>query len=83
MPLARRSRSSRSTFTRPDQLVEALTGVRRSTTRYWLRFPRGAMSYDRAVEQSVVLLDAARQAGVARLVHVSVVNASIGGPTHA
>ena len=39
------------------------------------------MSYDRAVEQSVVLLDAARQAGVSRLVHVSVVNASIGGPT--
>ena len=80
-PLARRITVRPLDFTRPDQLVESLTGVQTLYNTYWLRFPRGAMSYDRAVEQSVVLLDAARQAGVARLVHVSVVNASIGGPT--
>ncbi len=39
------------------------------------------MSYERAVEQSGILLAAARQAGVARIVHVSVVNASTDGPT--
>ncbi len=79
--MARRITVKPLDFTRPDQLVEALTGVQTLYNTYWLRFPRGAMSYDRAVEQSVVLLDAARQAGVSRLVHVSVVNASIGGPT--
>ncbi len=80
-PLARRITVKPLDFTRPDQLVEALAGVETLYNTYWLRFPRGAMSYDRAVEQSVVLLDAARRAGVSRLVHVSVVNASIGGPT--
>jgi len=68
-------------FTRPDQLVEALTGVETLYNTYWLRFPRGALSYERAVEQSVILFVAARQAGVGRIVHVSVVNASTDGPT--
>ncbi|HVQ22704.1 MAG TPA: NAD-dependent epimerase/dehydratase family protein, partial [Candidatus Saccharimonadia bacterium] len=54
-------------FTRPDELVEALIGVETLYNTYWLRFPRGDMSYDRAVEQSVVLLDAARRAEVSRL----------------
>lgn len=79
--MARRIAVKPLDFTRPDQLVEALTGVETLYNTYWLRFPHSATSYDRAVEQSVVLLDAARQAGVSRLVHVSVVNASLGGPT--
>jgi NADH dehydrogenase len=68
-------------FTRPDRLIEALTDVETLYNTYWLRFPRGDMGYERAVEQSAILLGAARQAGVGRIVHVSVVNASPDGPT--
>jgi uncharacterized protein YbjT (DUF2867 family) len=79
--LARRITVKPLDFTRPDQLVEALTGVETLYNTYWLRFPRGAMSYERAVEQTVTLLGAAERAGIGRIVHVSVVNASIDGPT--
>ena len=79
--LARRIAVKPLDFTRPDRLVEALTGVATLYNTYWLRFPRDGMTYERAVEQSAVLLAAARQAGVERIVHVSVVNASPDGPT--
>ena len=80
-PLAARIAVEPLDFTRPDRLIEALAGVETLYNTYWLRFPRGDMGYERAVEQSAILLGAARQAGVARVVHVSVVNASLDGPT--
>jgi NADH dehydrogenase len=43
---------------------------------YWLRFPRDGSTFESAVAKSAVLLRAARDAGVRRLVHVSVVNAA-------
>jgi NADH dehydrogenase len=68
-------------FGRPDLLAEALQGVDTLYNTYWLRFPRAGMGYDRAVEQSAILLAAAERAGVERLVHVSVVHADPQGAT--
>jgi len=48
---------------------------------YWLRFERGASTFDRAIANTGVLLEAARSAGVRRVVHISVVNASAGAST--
>ena len=61
---------------RPDELVAALAGVDTLFNTYWLRFPRGDATFDGAVARSAALLAAARQAGVRRVVHVSVVNAA-------
>lgn len=60
---------------RPAELVATLAGVDVLFNTYWLRFPRGGSTFEGAVERSAVLLAAAREAGVRRVVHVSVVNA--------
>jgi len=80
-PLASRIVSVELDFARPDLLVQALDGVGTLFNTYWVRFPRGDESFDRAIAASTVLIRAAREAGVRRLVHVSVVGAEPSGPT--
>ncbi len=41
---------------------------------YWVRFPRGDVTFERAVANSETLIHAARDAGVRRIVHVSITN---------
>jgi len=67
-------------FERPDVLEAALDGVDTLYNTYWVRFPHGRITYDLAVENSRRLIDAARKAGVRRLVHVSIANASTLSP---
>ena len=43
---------------------------------YWIRFGRGRNTFDQAVANSKVLFAAAEKAGVGRIVHFSVANAS-------
>jgi uncharacterized protein YbjT (DUF2867 family) len=47
---------------------------------YWIRFPRGAVTWETVLENTRVLLRAARAAGVRRLVQFSVSNASEQSP---
>jgi uncharacterized protein YbjT (DUF2867 family) len=61
--------------------VQSLEGVETLYNTYWIRFPRAGDTYDAAVARSVDLFAAAREAGVRRLVHVSVIRASVDGPT--
>jgi uncharacterized protein YbjT (DUF2867 family) len=60
---------------RPADLAASLAGVDTVFNTYWLRFPRGGATFEGAVGRSAALLAAAREAGVRRVVHVSVVNA--------
>jgi NADH dehydrogenase len=66
---------------RPAELAATLTGVNTLFNTYWLRFPRGDETFEGAVARSAVLLAAARDAGVRRVVHVSVVNAAADAET--
>ncbi|MFI5254915.1 MAG: NAD(P)H-binding protein [Candidatus Limnocylindrales bacterium] len=68
-------------FSAPDRLAEALAGVDTLYNTYWIRFPRGAATFERAVEQSATLFAVAKEAGVRRLVQVSVVRADPNGDT--
>ena len=68
-------------FSRPAALAHALAGVDTLYNTYWMRFPRGGRTFDDAVRESGVLLEAAREAGVRRLVHISVVGADEAGET--
>jgi NADH dehydrogenase len=61
--------------------VRSLEGVDTLYNTYWIRFPRGDDTYEAAVARSTELVAAAREAGVRRLVHVSVIRASTDGPT--
>jgi NADH dehydrogenase len=63
-------------FDRPDKLVESLQGASTLYNTYWIRFERGETTYKKAVENSRTLFVAAKNAGIRRLVHVSIINAS-------
>jgi NADH dehydrogenase len=59
------------------RLAEHLRGARTLYNTYWVRFPRGEVTYDLAVANSEALLRAAGRVGVRRIVHVSITNPSI------
>ncbi|HEV7640456.1 MAG TPA: NAD(P)H-binding protein [Gaiellaceae bacterium] len=56
-------------------LTASLDGVRTLYNTYWIRFPGGGVDFDAAVSNTITLFEAARRAGVERIVHVSVSNA--------
>ncbi len=63
-------------FSDPDGLRRSMEGVGVLYNTYWIRFGRGRNTFEQAVENSRVLFEAAAQAGVGRIVHFSVANAS-------
>ena len=63
-------------FDDPDALTEALRGARALVNTYWVRFAHGHVSHETAVAQSRVLFQAAADAGVRRVVHVSITHPS-------
>jgi uncharacterized protein YbjT (DUF2867 family) len=67
-------------FTDPAGLTESLRGARALFNTYWVRFARGPVSHEAAVAQSRVLFQAAAEAGVRRIVHVSITHPSADSP---
>jgi nucleoside-diphosphate-sugar epimerase len=58
-------------------LTESLQGVTTLYNTYWVRFDHGQASFANAIANSRALFCAAKQAGVARIVHISVANPSL------
>lgn len=67
-------------FDDPSALARGLDGVSTLYNTYWVRFERGPTTFAAAVANSRALFEAARRAGVARIVHVSIANPSIDSP---
>ena len=63
-------------FSAPDGLCRTMQGAGVLYNTYWIRFGRGRNTFDQAVANSKLLFDAAAKAGVGRIVHFSVANAS-------
>jgi NADH dehydrogenase len=61
-------------FNAPEQLRESLRGVESLINTYWVRFDHRLFNHDQAVANTKVLFAAAREAGVRRVVHVSITN---------
>jgi NADH dehydrogenase len=61
-------------FDRPESLRSVLEGIDVLFNTYWVRFEHGGMTFDRAVRNSRTLITAAADAGVRRVVHLSVTN---------
>ncbi len=61
-------------FQRPDRLTESLRGANTLYNTYWIRFPYGRVTFEAAVQNTVVLLNAAKAAGVKKFVHISIAN---------
>ena len=67
-------------FDNPAELRESLEGAETLYNTYWIRFERGHVTFDQAVENTLTLIRAAKEAGVRRLVHISITNASSDSP---
>jgi nucleoside-diphosphate-sugar epimerase len=67
-------------FGQPDQLATSLAGVAVLYNTYWVRFNHRRFGHPSAVENSRVLFEAARSAGVRRIVHISITNPSLDSP---
>jgi uncharacterized protein YbjT (DUF2867 family) len=79
-PLRARVQASPYRFDDPLALTRSLEGITTLYNTYWVRFERGGTTFADAVANSRVLFEAARRAGVARVVHVSIANPSIDSP---
>jgi len=67
-------------FDDPSALARSLEGVTTVYNTYWVRFERGGTTFTTAIANSKALFEAARRAGVARIVHVSIANPSVESP---
>jgi uncharacterized protein YbjT (DUF2867 family) len=67
-------------FDQPDELRRSLEGASVLVNTYWVRFPYGQTDFHTAVRNSRTLITAARDAGVRRIVHVSIANPSLDSP---
>ena len=79
-PLAARIERSQLQFRDEHRLREALDGAQTLYNTYWVRFEHRETTFERAVANTRVLLRAARDAGIGRIVHVSVTNPSLDSP---
>jgi uncharacterized protein YbjT (DUF2867 family) len=61
-------------------LVRSLQGATVLYNTYWVRFDHGQATFETAVANSRTLISAAKEAGVRRIVHLSIANPSIDSP---
>ncbi len=61
-------------FENPGALVKSLQGATTLYNTYWIRFSHGTLNFDTAVRNTLTLFNAAKEAGIQRIVHVSITN---------
>ena len=64
-------------FGQPDRLTESLRGSDALINTYWVRFNHRLFTHREAVANTKILFRAAKDAGVKRIVHVSITNPDI------
>ena len=67
-------------FDNPDALARSFEGAALVFNTYWIRFPRGQLTFDRATANVKALIDAARRVGVRRFIHISITGADPASP---
>lgn len=79
-PFGNRLEAHPFNFDHPERLAASLEGARVLYNTYWVRFNHAHWSYAQAVANTRTLFAAARAAGVERVVHLSITNASEASP---
>ena len=77
-PMADHVETARLDFSDPDGLNRSMQGAGVFYNTYWIRYAHGRITFDLAVENTRTLFEAAKRAGVGRIVHFSVTNVSSG-----
>ncbi len=63
-------------FDNQSELIKGLQGATTLYNTYWVRFSYGEVTFDKAIENTKTLIKAAEEAGVSRIIHISITNAS-------
>jgi len=79
-PFGERIKAFPFDFDQPGLLAERLRGVSVLYNTYWVRFNHRLFKHADAVQNTLTLFEAARKAGVQRIVHVSITNPSENTP---
>ena len=64
-------------FNQPEKLTDSLKGSDVLVNTYWVRFNHNQFNHSEAVENTKILFDCAKKAGVKRIIHVSITNPSL------
>lgn len=64
------------TFDDPVELARSFQGATTLYNTYWIRFPHRGLTFEKGVANTEVLFRAAMQAGLSKIVHLSVTGAS-------
>lgn len=64
-------------FDHPERLIRSLQGASTLYNTYWIRFEYGGATFQQAVENTTLLFRCARDAGIEKIVHISVTHASL------
>ncbi|MBN1906697.1 MAG: NAD(P)H-binding protein [Deltaproteobacteria bacterium] len=67
-------------FDEPAKLEETLKGVSVLYNTYWVRFNHKTFTHADAVRNTEIMFNAAKKAGVKRIVHISITNPSLDSP---
>jgi len=67
-------------FDNPEKLIQSLQGASVLYNTYWVRFNYPGFSHSAAVINTLKLFDAAKKAGIKRIVHISITNPSLDSP---
>ncbi|MES0489008.1 MAG: NmrA family NAD(P)-binding protein [Leptospirales bacterium] len=76
-PLNGKIESSGFHFDEPEKLVNYLKNTKVLYNNYWVRFNHKTFTHEEAVQNSFTLIDAAKKAGVEKVVHISITNPSL------
>ena len=79
-PFGERVRAFPLAFDDQAKLQESLRGVRTLYNTYWVRFNHKNFTHSVAVDNTLRLFEAARRAGVGRIVHVSITHPDANSP---
>jgi len=79
-PFGRRVSVFPFNFEKPKELIKNLESADVLYNTYWIRFPHDMLTFEKAVEHTKTLIRAAEEAGIKRIVHVSVTNANENSP---
>ena len=79
-PFGNRIKAYPFNFDNPEKLIESLQGASVHYNTYWVRFNYPGFSHSAAVINTLKLFDAAKKAGIKRIVHISITNPSSDSP---
>ena len=79
-PFGDRIRAFPLAFDDKEKMTESLRGAAVLHNTYWVRFNHPTFTHAQAVQNTLTLFEAARRAGVQRIVHVSITNPSEDSP---